>query len=177
FSPEQIFKVVVDVDKYHKFVPWCTKSVVYHQQVSLANRPSIVPEARGLVVPSRRVPADLEVGYSAFQERYTSMVTSEEPWRVEVKALSHNSNLFRELRTTWEFIPLSAVPAPQLRALRYDPKLYHSMGQDGSGACLVRFHIKFQFTSELYSRVSQMFFDGVCKEMVNAFKNRCRQVY
>ena len=28
YSPEQMFKVVADVDSYHKFVPYCRRSVV-----------------------------------------------------------------------------------------------------------------------------------------------------
>ncbi|KAJ1909419.1 hypothetical protein IWQ60_011179 [Tieghemiomyces parasiticus] len=155
FSPAQVYKVVADVDRYSAFVPWCARSA-YHRRPTATIRPCSVPEAKGVSVRHIVDQADLEVGFQAFKERYTSIVTQEEPWRVE--AVSRQSDLFRLLRTNWEFVP-------------------YPLAKPDSQRCLVRFSIQFQFNSPIYAQVSGLFFDQVCKQMVNAFKQRCHDVY
>eukprot|EP00884_Botryococcus_braunii_P023456 jgi/Botrbrau1/9795/Bobra.0322s0003.1 len=85
YSPEQMYEVVADVEKYKEFVPWCQKSKILSTRAS------------------RFVKAELEVGFNLFVERYTSDVHLHPP----VKVVSHvnDSSLFDHLDSTWEFKP------------------------------------------------------------------------
>ena len=65
YSPEQLFDMVADVDRYDEFLPWV---------VAVRVRSSSETETV----------ADLVVGFSAFKERFTSRVRKERPRRIEV---------------------------------------------------------------------------------------------
>lgn len=56
FTPEQLYSVVADVDRYQQFLPWCTKSRVLQGR-------------------SGDFQAELEIGFPPLVERYTSEVT------------------------------------------------------------------------------------------------------
>jgi coenzyme Q-binding protein COQ10 len=56
FSPEEMYDVVADVDKYHEFLPFCVESRVLRQ-------------------PNENVmEAALKIGFKVFTESYTSRV-------------------------------------------------------------------------------------------------------
>lgn len=67
YSPEQMYNVVVDVDQYQHFVPWCKKSRATRGQSGV-------------------VRAYLEIGFPPVVERYTSEVTVVPNHQVRVSA-------------------------------------------------------------------------------------------
>ncbi len=85
FTPEQLFDVVADVDRYHEFVPWCTASRV---------------TAR---VDKHHIVADLSVGFRFLSESYSSVITLDRPRSVKVDVPT--SSLFEYLINDWEFVP------------------------------------------------------------------------
>jgi ribosome-associated toxin RatA of RatAB toxin-antitoxin module len=99
--------------------------------------------------PGAPLEAELAVGFHAFSERYTSRVTLA-PQR-SVVAVASGTTLFSHLVNMWEFEP---GPTP--------------------GSTWLTFRVEFQFRSQLYAAVSQMFFNEVVKNMVQAFEGRCR---
>ena len=99
--------------------------------------------------PGAPLEAELAVGFRAFSERYTSRVTLA-PLR-SVVAVASGTTLFSHLVNVWEFEP---GPTP--------------------GSTWLTFRVEFQFRSQLYAAVSQMFFNEVVKNMVQAFEGRCR---
>ena len=85
YSAEQMFKVVADVENYHKFVPYCRRSVVT------------------LKTPNR-LSANLNVGFQPFLNlSYTSHVTLIEPYLVT--AVCKDVKIFDHLKTVWKFSP------------------------------------------------------------------------
>jgi len=87
FSARQMFDLVLDVEKYPEFLPWC---------VALRVR----KRAEGEMF------ADMAVGFKVLRENYTSHVTWEDmpddSFHVHVK---DTGGLFKFLETDWAFSP------------------------------------------------------------------------
>ncbi|CAG5898020.1 unnamed protein product [Menidia menidia] len=84
YTPEQMFNVVANVDKYRYFVPWCKKS-------------------RMIKGPGDSIQAELEIGFPPITERYTSELTLVP--NHQVKAVCTVGSLFSHLETVWRFAP------------------------------------------------------------------------
>ena len=81
-SPEQLFGLVADIERYPEFLPWCI----------------------GARIRSRRenvVVADLVIGFKGIRERFTSEVTLNRPaMRIDV---AYRDGPFRYLNNHWIF--------------------------------------------------------------------------
>ena len=85
YSMENMFKIVSDVEKYPKFVPYCRKS-----KVTLRH--------------PNRLSANLLVGFQPFFNlSYTSHVTLIEPYLVTAECT--DVRIFDHLKTVWKFNP------------------------------------------------------------------------
>lgn len=83
YTPEQLFELVADVDKYPRFLPWCVASRVRSRAET-------------------QLVADLTIGFGPFRESFTSRVTLDRPSRVTVK---YENGPFRYLNNQWDFAP------------------------------------------------------------------------
>jgi coenzyme Q-binding protein COQ10 len=83
YTPEQLFDLVADVERYSEFLPW-----VVAVRIRSASEDEIV--------------ADLVVGFSAFKERFTSRVTLDKPRRIHVDYIE---GPLKYLRNEWRFDP------------------------------------------------------------------------
>lgn len=81
YSPEQLFDLVADVERYDEFLPW-----VVAVRIRSASEHEII--------------ADLVVGFSAFKERFTSRVTLDKPRRIRVDYIE---GPLKYLRNEWGF--------------------------------------------------------------------------
>ena len=81
YSPEQLFDMVADVERYDEFLPWV---------VAVRVRSS----------SSHETVADLVVGFNAFKERFTSRVAKERPDRIVV---DYVEGPLKYLRNEWRF--------------------------------------------------------------------------
>ena len=81
YTPEQLFALVADIERYPEFLPWCTGARIRER------RP-------GLIV------ADLVIGFRMFRERFTSRVTLAPPGRIDV---AYAEGPFRYLDNHWAF--------------------------------------------------------------------------
>jgi len=81
YTPEQLFAVVADIEKYDEFLPWV---------VAVRIRSS----------SERETVADLVVGFNAFKERFTSKVTKQAPDRIVV---DYVDGPLKYLHNEWNF--------------------------------------------------------------------------
>ena len=82
FSPQQLFDLVADVQRYPEFLPWCVGARIRKREGNL-------------------VIADLIIGYKMIRERFTSRVTlSPEKNRIDVE---YADGPFKYLNNHWIF--------------------------------------------------------------------------
>ena len=148
YSPEKVFKVVADVERYNEFVPWCLQSKIVPHPLDDADMEWKAQHPTGKIFY-----ADLAVGYQIFKECYTSRVHAIPNEYVEAQAM--DMALFHNLHTFWRFLPVSNNP----------------------DECEVLFCIDFEFKSMIYAYVTNLFFNEVVKGMVKAFEHRCELIY
>jgi coenzyme Q-binding protein COQ10 len=85
YTPEQLFDLVADVERYPEFLPW-----------ALASR---IRSREGDVIT-----ADLMIGFKMFRERFTSRVVLDRPDRIDV---SYAEGPFKYLNNHWHFEPMA----------------------------------------------------------------------
>jgi len=83
YTPEQLFNLVADVERYNEFLPW-------------------VVAVRIRSASDKEILADLVVGFSAFKERFTSQVTLDKPRRIHVEYIE---GPLKYLHNEWRFDP------------------------------------------------------------------------
>ncbi|MEX2311531.1 MAG: type II toxin-antitoxin system RatA family toxin [Rhodospirillales bacterium] len=81
YTPEQLFDLVIEVEKYPEFLPWCLGCRVRKRE-------------EGLVV------ADMIIGFKVFREGFTSHVSHNRPHRIDVK---YTDGPFKYLNNHWIF--------------------------------------------------------------------------
>ncbi len=84
YSAQQLFDLVIDVEKYPEFLPWCL----------------------GAAITARHeggFEADLVIGYRVLRADYRSRITCERPSRVDVELVR---GPFRHLTNQWLFCDL-----------------------------------------------------------------------
>ncbi len=80
-TAQQMFDLVVDIEKYPEFLPWCNG-------------------ARILKHKDETIVADVSVGYKFIRDTFTSRVTYKSPHRINVK---YEKGPFRYLNNHWRF--------------------------------------------------------------------------
>lgn len=81
YSPEQVYAVVADVERYPEFLPWC---VACRKTKTLDNG----------------FEADLAIGFKMVREKFTSRVTLGPPSDILVE---YKDGPFKYLSNTWKF--------------------------------------------------------------------------
>ena len=81
YTPEQLFALVADVERYPEFLPWCVGARVRERSGNL-------------------IIADLIIGFRLFRERFTSRVALDPPRRIDVE---YTEGPFRYLNNHWVF--------------------------------------------------------------------------
>jgi len=65
YTPEQLFALVADIERYPEFLPWCLAARIKKRRADL-------------------IVADLVIGFRIFRERFTSRVALDAPRRIDV---------------------------------------------------------------------------------------------
>ncbi|MGF1562008.1 MAG: type II toxin-antitoxin system RatA family toxin [Geminicoccaceae bacterium] len=82
YTPEQVYAVVAEVDKYPQFLPWCTACRVKRREGDVFY-------------------ADLVVAFKMFREQFTSKVTLHPQDQIDVEYID---GPFRYLHNQWKFV-------------------------------------------------------------------------
>jgi coenzyme Q-binding protein COQ10 len=82
YTPEQLFDLVADVERYPEFLPWCLGARVRERSAAT-------------------ITADLLIGFRMVRERFTSRVVLDRASRIDV---SYTEGPFRYLNNHWIFV-------------------------------------------------------------------------
>jgi coenzyme Q-binding protein COQ10 len=85
YTPQQVFDVVLDIDRYQEFLPWCVASEVL----------DVYPEENKLF-------ASVTAGYALYGETYVSKVTFKKYNWIEARYIE---GPFEHLETRWILTP------------------------------------------------------------------------
>jgi coenzyme Q-binding protein COQ10 len=85
YTPEQLFALVADIERYPEFLPWCVGARIKERQANF-------------------IVADLIIGFRMFRERFTSRVSLCPPRRIDV---AYAEGPFRYLNNHWTFTPVA----------------------------------------------------------------------
>jgi coenzyme Q-binding protein COQ10 len=142
FSAADMFALVCDVESYPKFVPLCEGMRV--------RRRSAAGEGIEVIV------AEMQVGFKAICERYTSRVTcNKNSFEILVEYID---GPFKKLENRWTF--------------RDEPT-----GQDEPSRSIVDFYINYEFKSRALGLVMGAMFDSAFHKYSDAFVKRASEVY
>ena len=82
YTPEQMFELVADVEKYPEFLPWCVATRVKSRH-------------------GDTITADMVIGYKVFRERFTSIARLDRAgMRIDI---AYQEGPFRFLNNHWVF--------------------------------------------------------------------------
>ena len=81
YTPEQLFALVADIERYPEFLPWCIGARIRERSATL-------------------VVADRIIGFKVFRERFTSRVALDPPRNIDV---TYAEGPFRYLNNHWTF--------------------------------------------------------------------------
>ncbi|KAI0774598.1 dehydrase and lipid transport-domain-containing protein [Fomes fomentarius] len=169
YTQKQLYELVADASSYPRFLPFCTHARVLSKQPHPSD-------------PHGRLNMDVEltVGFLSFKESYVSKVTCRPYESVEAVAAS-STPLFKSLNTVWRFQPASRQsphPAAQpLVAPAAQGASKMAAEQASTGPTFVTLDLSFAFTNPVHAAVSATFFGQVSKMMVQAFEERCLDIY
>lgn len=141
-SAREMFALVRDVESYPLFVPLC-------EGVRVRRRTEATPGVEVLL-------ADMQVGFKAICERYTSRVTCDAN-SLEIR-VEYVDGPFRKLDNRWTF--------------RDEPA-----GADGAPRSEVEFYIAYEFRNLALGALMGAMFDKAFQKYADAFARRADVVY
>jgi coenzyme Q-binding protein COQ10 len=80
---EQMFGLVIDIERYPEFLPWCVATRVREREGDNST-------------------SDMIIGFKVFREKFTTQVTASRPGRIDV---SYSKGPFKYLNNHWVFEP------------------------------------------------------------------------
>ena len=84
YTPEKLYNLVSDVEKYPEFLPWCIALRIRGREVEMIN-------------------ADMIIGFKVFREKFSTRVSLNPPSRIDVEYLD---GPFKYLNNHWIFNPI-----------------------------------------------------------------------
>jgi ribosome-associated toxin RatA of RatAB toxin-antitoxin module len=151
YSAREMYDLVVAVEAYSDFLPWCESSTVLerHDADPAAGTPA------GMT-------AQLGLSYAGVRQSFT---TRNEDVAGESVRMRLVDGPFSELDGVWQFKPLKPVDPTQ------------PPNPDEPVACRVEFDLSYAFSNRVFEAVLSPVFDQVANTFVDSFVKRAAQVY
>ena len=131
YTPKQLYLLVSDIEKYPEFLPWCIALRICKRDAAQIN-------------------ADMIIGFKVFREKFTTRVSLDPPYRLDVEYLD---GPFKYLNNHWIFNPM------------------------GEGVCEIDFYVDFEFKSMILQKAIGVVFNEAVQKMINAFETRAHKIY
>lgn len=136
-SAAQMFDLVADVETYPQFLPLCEALRVTRRS-----------EEGG----TETLLADMEVGFKAIHETFTSKIVCERA--IPRIVVTYVDGPFRQLENVWHFRDIA-----------------------GSEDCHIDFHIAYEFKNRMLGLLMGSMFDTAFRRFAEAFEHRADEVY
>jgi coenzyme Q-binding protein COQ10 len=136
-SSAEMFALVADVEAYPQFVPMCQKLKVLRRDL----------DENG----DERLMAQMEVGYKAIRESFTSRVTLRKASSEII--VEYVDGPFRRMRNEWRFV------------------------DEGPAASTVEFFIDYEFKNRILAALMGAMFETAFRRFSQAFEERADVVY
>ena len=150
YSAREMYDLVVGVEDYPKFLPWCDSSTILERHA--ADPVAGTPEG---------MTARLHLHYAGVRQSFTTR-NDQVPW--ESVRLALVDGPFSHLDGTWRFRPLKQASG----ALS---------AEAAETACRVEFDLAYAFSNRAFEAALSPVFDRVANTFVDAFVKRAGQVY
>ena len=150
YSAREMYALVVDVESYPKFLPWCDSSTILE-------RHGADPQTGAAAGMTAR----LGLHYAGVRQSFTTRNEQVEDESVRLKLVD---GPFSALDGVWLFKPL-----------RQDASL--PPNPDEPVACRVEFDLAYAFSNRAFEAVLSPVFDRVANTFVDSFVKRAAQVY
>ena len=85
YSDKQMFDLIIDVEKYPEFLPWCKSTNIYDKGTNIFY-------------------SDMEIGFNLIKEKFTSKVTTLHSKKIHSEAIS---GPFNKMNNIWEIENIS----------------------------------------------------------------------
>ena len=151
YSAREMYALVVDVEAYPQFLPWCESATVL--ECHDADPPQGLPAG---------VTARLGLSYAGVRQSFT---TRNEEVEGESVRLALVDGPFSTLDGTWRFSALGQPGADE------------PPSPDEPVACRIEFSLNYAFSNRVFEAVLSPVFDLVANTFVDAFVRRAAQVY
>ncbi|HEX7689625.1 MAG TPA: type II toxin-antitoxin system RatA family toxin [Burkholderiaceae bacterium] len=151
YSAREMYELVVDVEQYPKFLPWCESAAVLERRAA----DPVAGTPQGMT-------ARLGLSYAGVRQSFT---TRNEEVPGESVRLALVDGPFSSLDGTWTFRPLKPV----------DPAAPPT--PDEPVACRIEFDLAYAFSNRVFEAVLSPVFDQVANTFVDSFVKRAAQVY
>ena len=133
-----MFALVADIERYPEFVPLCRALKVRRREQGAAGLETLI--------------ADMEVGYKAIRETFTSRVALDRS-RLKI-VVEYVDGPFSRLENLWNFRDAAE-----------------------GGGCAVEFFIAYEFRSRLFAALMGSMFDAAFRKFSAAFEARADEIY
>ncbi|KAL4487620.1 hypothetical protein ABPG72_017409 [Tetrahymena utriculariae] len=134
YNAQDFFQVVYEVENYHKFLPWCSNSIIHKR--------------KGF----QYFEAELFVNFKVYQDSYISKVSSEVTKdNYQIISLSNKISAFKHLQSTWNIKPLSEKSCQIDYNIQFEFKniLYQTVAQ--------------MFLDNVIKKINQSFEERACQ--------------
>lgn len=131
YTPDQLFDLVIDIESYPLFLPWCKGARIVDRQ-------------------DDHIVADLTVGFSVFEEKFTSHVFFDRPKSIRT---SYVKGALTHLNSVWQF------------------------ADNGHCGTELNFDVQFDVQSFVAGLLMKSVFEQAAFRMIKAFENRAAMLY